>query len=108
MSRTPVEPRTAPERDRVVLEALARDTCEDYFLPFRVITRRTGFAPDVVRRDVRRLARKGYTAYARGLWTEDGYPAGAGYAITPAGRQALAEAERDLEERALRSVGVLS
>lgn len=42
-----------------------------------------------VRRIVRHLARKGFAEYRRGLWTEDGYVAGAGYCITKAGIQAL-------------------
>ncbi len=42
-----------------------------------------------VRRIVRHLARKGYAEYHRGLCTEDGDFAGAGYCITRAGIEAL-------------------
>jgi hypothetical protein len=38
-----------------------------------------------VRRAVRGLARKGFAKYARGLWSDDGRPAGSGYALTDAG-----------------------
>ena len=44
-----------------------------------------------VRRITRHLARKGLAEYHRALFTEDGYLAGAGYCITPAGRAKLAE-----------------
>lgn len=37
----------------------------------------------------RSLARKGFAEYARGLWTDDGTPAGSGYACTQSGRNAL-------------------
>lgn len=38
-----------------------------------------------IRRTVRALARKGLALYQRGLWTEDGEPAGSGYGLTEAG-----------------------
>ncbi|MRN48212.1 hypothetical protein GJU93_16770, partial [Brucella sp. 10RB9212] len=43
-----------------------------------------------VRRIVRALARKGFAEYWRGLITDDGDFAGAGYCITPAGRELAA------------------
>ncbi|GJE54525.1 hypothetical protein EKPJFOCH_1003 [Methylobacterium thuringiense] len=79
------------ENHRRILVAL--DGCHDDFgdpgfLSFDGIARRGEIDRSLVRRNVRHLARKGLTKYARGLWTDDG-PAGAGYAITPAGRSAL-------------------
>ncbi len=43
-----------------------------------------------VRRIVRALARKGFAEFWRGLITDDGDFAGAGYCITPAGRELVA------------------
>lgn len=39
----------------------------------------------LIRRTVRALARKGLAIYEKGLWSDDGMPAGAGYALTQAG-----------------------
>ena len=44
-----------------------------------------------IRRACRSLARKGLAEYMRGLWTEDGEMAGAGYGITKAGVERLKE-----------------
>jgi hypothetical protein len=79
-------------REERILKAMS-DTGEDFgYRGFVSIAKRAGIA-DVkqVRRDVRRLARKGLMSFGKGLWTEDGDPAGSGYCITPAGR-ALADA----------------
>lgn len=65
-------------------------------LHFKTIQKYTGYDRRTVRLHVRRLARKGFAEYAKGLWTEDGYPAGAGYCITEAGRE---EAVRLLQGR---------
>jgi hypothetical protein len=56
---------------------------------FSYVMKRTGFPRQVVRRICRHLARSGMAEYSRGLWSEDGKPAGAGYAITKVGRAAL-------------------
>ncbi len=58
--------------------------------PFLPIMERTEFDRKTVRRNVRRLWRAGLAEYFRGLCTEDGAMAGAGYCITKAG-QAFAE-----------------
>lgn len=47
------------------------------------------FPRSAVRRACRSLARKGLMRYQRGLLTEDGEAAGAGYGITDRGRSAL-------------------
>ncbi len=58
-------------------------------VPFKPIMSATELDRKTVRRTVRALARKGLAEYFRGLWSEDGQPAGAGYCITRAGREAL-------------------
>jgi len=58
-------------------------------IPFAPIVRGLKLDRASVRRSVRVLARKGLAEYYRGLWTEDGEPAGAGYCITPAGIKEL-------------------
>ena len=78
-------------RERVVLNALVQTVSEDFgFMSFASITAVCGLDRRLVRRACRSLARKGLAKYARGLWTENGEPAGAGYAIT---REGLAQLE---------------
>lgn len=48
----------------------------------------TGLDRTQVKRAVRRLARMGFAKMRRGLWTEDGTPAGSGYACTKKGHDA--------------------
>ncbi len=69
------------------LKALDEFTRPDgeFCVPFAPLERQTGFERRVVRRHVRGLARDGLAQYFKGLWTEDGEPAGAGYCITEAG-----------------------
>ncbi len=55
--------------------------------PFAPIMDATGLDRRTVRRNIRALARKGLAEYFRGLCTEDGDFAGAGYCITRAGRK---------------------
>lgn len=50
-----------------------------------------GTARAGVRRACRSLARKGLAEYHKGLWTEDGEPAGAGYCISKVGIAYLEE-----------------
>lgn len=65
-------------------------------LHFKTIQKHTGYDRRKVRVNVRRLARKGFAEYAKGLCTEEGDFAGAGYCITEAGRE---EAVRLLQGR---------
>jgi len=58
-------------------------------LTFNAIARRSGVDRRLVRRGIRALARKGVTEYHRGLWTDEGEPAGSGYGLTPLGWAAL-------------------
>ena len=57
----------------------------EYYVPFKPLQDATGYDRKAVRRSVRALARKGLAEYSRGLWTEDGEPAGAGYCLTDEG-----------------------
>lgn len=58
----------------------------------RSIAEMTGIPRELCRALIRGLIDKGLATYHRGLWTEDGEPAGSGYAITDKGRQ-IAPAE---------------
>jgi len=77
------------EREMMALNALA-GIDEDHYLNFKSIARRSKLDLKYVRRSVRALARKGLAEYGKGLWTEDGEPAGSGYRCTVAGRAAAA------------------
>jgi len=80
--------------EQKVLRALAR-VPEEFYLPFRPISKSTRLSRKRVRVVVRALARKGLTEYAKGLWSEyTDSPAGSGYRITSTGRAVL-EAKKD-------------
>lgn len=84
MNVTPVE--------RKVLTALVRSysSYEDFcFSGFKSLCSRTRLDRKRVRRACRSLTRKGLAQFARGLWTEDGEPAGSGYAATKAGAEII-------------------
>ena len=75
--------------EQKVLRFLAQG--EEWYFPFRPISKATKLSRKRVRVVIRALARKGLTEYAKGLWSEyPGGPAGSGYRITSAGRKALA------------------
>lgn len=74
------------EREMMALNALA-GIDEDHYLNFKSIASRSRLDPKYVRRSVRALARKGLAEYGKGLWSEDGEVAGAGYRATAVGRQ---------------------
>ena len=75
------------EGQRKCLEALAElsQPNGEMCIWFINIQRETGYDRRTVRRYVRALAKKGLAEYHRGLWTEDGEMAGAGYCITDRG-----------------------
>lgn len=77
-----------------VLKILA-DVDDGCAFPFAPIMSRTKLDRATVRRACRSLARKGLAEYARGLWTMDGEPAGAGYGATIAGREMLKTATEE-------------
>lgn len=72
--------------EKLALRALAEIYRDDFgYASFQMIAAESGLDPKCVRRTVRSLARKGLAEYGKGLWTEDGTPAGAGYRCTDAG-----------------------
>ncbi len=73
---------------RKCLDALEELSAPDgeMCVPFAPLMNHTELDRKTVRRNVRLLARLGLAEYFRGLWTEDGAPAGAGYCITRKGR----------------------
>lgn len=77
--------------DLHILETLARtwaEVGEEYALPFRcLVTHEIDL--ETVRASCRRLRENGHVRFMRGLWTEDGEPAGSGYTITREGRKYL-------------------
>lgn len=83
--------------EATVLRALAQDyhgEVEWQALHFITIMRRAGMASrSKVRALVRGLAAKGFARYERGLFTEDGEPAGSGYRCTGEGLAALSVSE---------------
>lgn len=75
-------------QERRVLNYLAEegdDYSGFYAFGFDPIIRETGYDKKTVRRVCRSLAAKGLAEYQRGLWTEDGEPAGSGYSCTKDG-----------------------
>lgn len=84
------------ERETRVLEKLSYGAGE-WFWPFGPIEADTGLSRDDVRSACRALRAKGLAEFMRGLWSEDGEPAGSGYGITEEGQRAwrLIEARRE-------------
>ena len=84
------------ERKLAILKAL-NEGGEDFgYFSFKGIAGRSGVPLTHIRRHVRALARAGLAEYGRGLWSDDGMPAGSGYAITKAGRAALNSGASDV------------
>lgn len=81
------------DTERKVLAALAEaySDYEDFcYLAFAGISRRSAIEDrKAVRRACRSLARKGLALYGRGLWSDDGEPAGSGYRCTKEGAEFL-------------------
>lgn len=74
------------DRESKALAALV-EYYEEQYACFSTIASDSGIDQDRIRRTVRSLARKGLAEYAKGLWTEDGEPAGSGYRATKLGRE---------------------
>lgn len=72
---------------------------EEHCLPFKAVARRSGQPLEGIRRTVRALARKGTVRYERGLWTDEGEPAGSGYGVTPLGQMTLATSALALAQK---------
>ena len=75
---------------KIVLDALTQVEDEGWCLNLHGLQVRTGFPKETLRGIIADLREDGLAAYYSGLWTEDGTPGGAGYAITNLGRAVLA------------------
>jgi hypothetical protein len=77
---------TLTKLQRAVMEAMAAGgASEEQAVYFRTIKHHCAFVDVPIRRVVRTLARKGLTEYQRGLFSDDGMIAGAGYGFTRLG-----------------------
>jgi hypothetical protein len=73
------------------IEEVCRDTEFEWLaINFRAFDD-LGIPREILRGILKTMAERGLVAYERGLWTEDGEPAGSGYRILPKGREALRE-----------------
>ena len=79
------------ENEKKVLYAFVSVYDEDYYMNFKSIANAGEIDYRLVRRTVRAMARKGLTEFGKGLWTEDGEMAGAGYRLTKKGIEARME-----------------
>jgi hypothetical protein len=66
-----------------------------YFQSFAYLQKKTGLERGAVCRACRALARKGLAEFARGLWSEDGEPAGSGYGATKQGAAFITSLEAE-------------
>ena len=66
-----------------------------YGFGFDAVAARCEVPKRLVRRIVRACARKGLLQFSRCLWSDDGEMAGAGYTLTPMGRDCLLEMSRE-------------
>lgn len=79
-----------PPHQRQCLEVLAESFSDDFnCLGFSGISQQTALNLSQVKRAVRRLAKRGYAEYHRGLFRESGEVAGSGYSCTSTGKRAL-------------------
>jgi DNA-binding GntR family transcriptional regulator len=72
-----------------VLRALTEVPEPGWCLNLSGLAVRTGLSRDLLRGLVADLRHEGLVEHMIGLWSEDGRPAGAGYALTPAGAAAV-------------------
>lgn len=75
-----------PPHQRLVLQAMAeRDPRCEYGYHFATIESWTDLTRKQVSRACKALRRLGFVRFQRGMWTDDGAPAGSGYCVTKAG-----------------------
>jgi hypothetical protein len=86
-----------PNEAKVLVELADDYRCDFGYRGFAYLTRETGLDRKVVRRACRSLARKGLAQYGRGLWSENGEPAGSGYAATKFGVERAKDLPRQCE-----------
>lgn len=77
------------DKERKILEYLADESGDYGYCNFGAIHAETRIDRKAIRRACRSLTRKGLAQFGKGLWTEDGEPAGSGYAATEAGVVAI-------------------
>ena len=78
--------------EQKVMEFLAEHAGHDECCwNFAGICEETGLERKVVRRACRSLARKGLAEFHKGLWNDDGKPAGAGYCASRSGCNAFSK-----------------
>lgn len=70
---------------QAVFWALRELTSPEMFISFAFLERHTDLSRSKVRRLCRYLSRRGFAGYGSGLWSEDGYPMGAGYGLSARG-----------------------
>lgn len=86
-----------------------RKCSEDFdVINFKEVAARSRLERRLIRRTVRALARKGFTKYYRGLWTEDGEPAGSGYGLTKLGWHHLNREHNQRVQRILKTLNLPS
>lgn len=73
-----------------ILEALRSSSDMDYCLNLSGLAARTDLPRETLRGIIADMRAEGLVSYHKGLWSEEGTPGGAGYAITDDGRAALA------------------
>lgn len=78
-----------------VIRGMGLEADDSGFRCFKVIAREAKLGVIVARSGVRSLADLGLAVFARGLWTEDGEPYGAGYALNSRG-EAVQRAVEDM------------
>ncbi|WP_417627042.1 hypothetical protein [Pararhodobacter aggregans] len=74
---------------RAILAALAEAADAEMCLNLFGLSSRTGLPRETLRGIVTDLRAEDLAAHHKGLWSEDGTPAGAGYSITDNGREQL-------------------
>lgn len=73
-----------------ILEALRSSSDMDYCLNLSGLAARTDLPRETLRGIIADMRAEGLVSHHKGLWSEEGTPGGAGYAITDDGRAALA------------------
>ena len=74
---------------RAILEALDGVFEPGWCLSLYGLKARTDLPRETLRGIIADMRAEGLVSYHKGLWSDDGMPAGAGYAITEAGRAVL-------------------
>lgn len=71
----------------VFLQAQQSDFGFDTFFTFAPLQKASGLNRETVRALCRLLTDEGFMSFSNTIWSEEGYPVGSGYGITPKGKQ---------------------